>query len=192
MPSKLDRFLETIDPSRNIEQLWSRADNALNSFKVNQAMATDYWEFQRFLAELFCHLENTLLRLNPPRKTEYDFDGGRCLHLLQQELGSQADKVAFDRARTGVDGGLYGVLKLVARLMVEQYSGNEVAARVSEFWNGLSMDEQLEVSHEYVRKHGHMLPSEVTEGSAVRVMINFTKVLEEHPRLVARVRRIGR
>jgi hypothetical protein len=107
MPSKLDRFLETIDPSRNIEQLWSRADNALNSFSLNQAVVTDYWEFQRFLAEFFCHLENTLIRLNPPRKIEYDFDGGRCLHLLQQELGSKADKVAFDRARTGIDGGLY-------------------------------------------------------------------------------------
>ena len=192
MPSKLDRFLETIDPIRNMDQLWARADNALNAFKVNQAVATDYWEFQRFLAGFYCHMENVLLRLDPPREPEYDFDGGRCLHLLQQELGSQADKVAFDRARTGVDEGLYGVLKLVARLMVEEYSGNEITARVGEFWTGLSLDEKLEVPQEYVRKHGHMLPSEVAEGMATRVIINFRRVLEEHPRLIARLRRVGR
>ena len=192
MPSKLDRFLETIDPSRNMDQLWARADNALNAFKVDQAISTDYWEFHRFLAEFFCHMENILLRLNPTRKPEYDFDGGRCLHLLQKELGSQADKVAFDRARTGIDGGLYGVLKLVARLMVEEYSGNEITARVGEFWTGLSLDEKLEVPQEYVRKHGHMLPSEVAEGMATRVIINFRRVLEEHPRLIARLRRVGR
>jgi hypothetical protein len=192
MASKLDIFLETIDPRRNLDQLWARADAGLNSFKVGEAVATDYWEFQRFLASFFCHMENYMLRLNPPREPDYDFDAGRCHHLLQEELGEQAYQVAFDRARTGVDGGLYGVLKMVAELMVQEYAGNEIAARVSKFWNDLSLDEKLEVPQEYVRKHGHLLPSEITEGVAAKVLVNFRKVLEEHPRVIARLRRVGR
>lgn len=192
MKSKLDTFLETIDPRRNLDRLWARADAGLNSFQVDKAVATDYWEFQHFLARFFCHMENVLLRLSPPREPDYEFDTGRCHHLLKQELGDQADKVAFDRARTGVDGGLYGLLKKVAELMVEEFAGNEIAARTGEFWNGLSLDEKLEVPQEYVRKYGHLLPSEITEGMAVRVLINFRKVLEEHPRLVAGLRRVGR
>lgn len=192
MSTKLEAFLKTIDPTLNLEQVWARADVGLNSFKVEQAVATDYWEFQRFLARFFCHMENVILRISPPREPDYDFDSGRCHNLLKKELGNQADKVLFDRARTGVNGGLYGVLKKVAELMVEDYSGNEIGAKVSEFWNNLSLDEKMEVPQEYVQKYGHLMPSEITEGMAVRVMINFRKVLEEHPRLVARLRRVGR
>jgi len=190
--TKLEAFLKTIDPTLNLEQVWARADVGLNSFKVEQAVATDYWEFQRFLARFFCHMENVILRISPPREPDYDFDSGRCHNLLKKEFGNQADKVLFDRARTGVNGGLYGVLKKVAELMVEDYSGNEIGAKVSEFWNNLSLDEKMEVPQEYVQKYGHLMPSEITEGMAVRVMINFRKVLEEHPRLVARLRRVGR
>lgn len=190
--SKLDEFLETIDPSRNYDRLRARADAGLNSFWVDNAVATDYWEFQRFLARFLCHMDNLLLRLSPSREPDYELDASRCYYLLKEELGDQADKVAFNRARTGVDGGLYGLLKKVAELMVEKYAGNEIAARICDFWNSLSLDEKLEVPREYVRKHGHLLPSEMTEGKAARVMVNFRKVLEEHPRLIAQIRRVGR
>ena len=32
----------------------------------------------------------------------------------------------------------------------------------------------------------------MTEGYAVRIRANFVKVLEEHPRIVQRLRRVGR
>lgn len=192
MKSKLDAFLETIDPSRNLDQLWARADAGLNSFQIDKAVATDYGEFQRFLARFFCHMENALLRLSPPRKPDFETDAGRCRRLLERKLGDQADKVAFDRARTGVDGGLYGLLKMVAELMIEEYAGNEIAARTASFWDSLSLDEKLEVPQEYVHKYGHLLPSEITEGMAPRVLANFRKVLQEHPRFIAGIRRVGR
>ena len=192
MPSKLDMFLETIDPSRNLEQLWARADAGLNSFTPAQTAVSGFGDFQRVLAGFFCHMENLMLRMSPPRTPDYAFDYGRCYHLLQKKFGDHADKVMFDRARTGIDGGLYGVLKTVAELMVEMYAGNEIGARVSAFWNSLTLEEKLEVPREYVRKYGHLLPSEITEGAATRVAMSFWKVLEEHPRLVTRLRRIGR
>ena len=192
MASKLDQFLETIDPSRNYEQLWARADNGLNSFSLGRATETDWDEFNKLLARFFCHMENVMLRLNPPMKTDHGFHGGRCRHLLKKAYGDQADKAAFEMARTGVEGGLYGVLKTVAQLMVEEYAGNEIRARAGAFWNGLSLDEKLEVPTEYIKKHGHLLPSELTEGSAARLRMNFLKVLEEHPRLFMNVQRVGR
>ena len=112
--------------------------------------------------------------------------------MLKKAYGDQADKAAFEMARTGVEGGLYGVLKTVAQLMVEEYAGNEIRARAGAFWNGLSLDEKLEVPTEYIKKHGHLLPSELTEGSAARLRMNFLKVLEEHPRLFMNVQRVGR
>jgi hypothetical protein len=72
--------------------------------------------------------------------------------------------------------------------MVYNYAGNEISARVSHLWIQLSMEEQFQMIDEYLSKYGHLLPSELTEGSAARVKANFVKVLEEHPRLVRRMR----
>ena len=52
-------------------------------------------------------------------------------------------------------------------------------------------DEKFEVMGEYISKHGHLLPSELTEGSAVRIKMNFIKVLEEHPRLIKKLRKMS-
>lgn len=188
MASKLDRLLEAIDPVRNYEPLWARANEGLNTFPMENASEGDWNEFNRLLARFFCHMENVMLRLKSPMPVDYRFHGSRCSRLLKKEYGDQADKAAFEMARTGVEGGLYGVLKTLARLMVEEYAGNEIRARVSDFWNNLSLDEQLELPTEYIDKHGHLLPSELIEGSAGRIRINFTKVLEKHPQLTHKLK----
>jgi len=56
----------------------------------------------------------------------------------------------------------------------------------------LSVEEQLAASTEYLQKYGHLLPSELTEGSAARIRANLPKVLEEHPHLIQRLRQVGR
>ena len=45
---------------------------------------------------------------------------------------------------------------------------------------------------EYLKKYGHLLPSELTEGSAARVRANFPKVLAQHPKILQKTRRLGR
>ncbi len=76
--------------------------------------------------------------------------------------------------------------------MIDEYSGNEIRARISYFWYPLSADEKLSAIDEYLLKYGHFLPPELTEGNAARIKASFQKVLEEHPRLIKRLRYIGR
>jgi hypothetical protein len=109
-----------------------------------------------------------------------------------KEYGTNGEKAAFEMVRTGSEGGLYAVLKAVARRMINEYAGNEISARISYFWENLSVDEQIEATEEYLGKYGHLLPSELTEGSAARIRANFIKVLEEHPNLIKRMRDVAR
>ena len=95
-------------------------------------------------------------------------------------------------ARTGTEGGLYRVLRDMAQTMAADYAENELAARVNSYWNDLSTDEKLAAPDEYLRRFGHLLPSELTEGGAWRVRANFPTVLQEHSRLIQRLSRIGR
>ena len=192
MKTKLDLLLESIDPARTLDQVSARVDEALNSFRVKSGIIEDWQGFRTILAKFFRHVENFILGINPAWSSDPDMDWGRCYKLLIKEYGANGEKAAFEMVRTGAERGLYGVLKAVARQMTDEYAGNEIAARISNFWEALSTDEQLAASQEYLDKYGHLLPSELTSGSAARVRANFIKVLAEHPRAVRRLRSIGR
>jgi hypothetical protein len=192
MRTKLDRLLESIDPDITLDQISARVDDALNSFRVKAGIIEDWEGFRTVLAEFFCHLRNYILRMNPSRSVDRDFDWGLCCQLLVKEYGANGEKAAFEMVRTGAERGLYGVLKGLARQMMDEYAGNEITARISNFWEALSTGEKLAASQEYLDKYGRLLPPELTSGSAARIRANFPKVLEEHPRIVKRLRSIGR
>ncbi len=189
MMTPLDHLLESIDPSRNIDKVSERVDRALNSLRLNVSIIDCWPDFEELMTHFYCHVENMILGIE---KQPFATDWTRCLEQLRKAYGPSGDKVAFDMARTGLKGGIYTVLKDVAAGMVNQYSGNEISARICRFWNNLSNNEMFEVMDEYLAKYGHLLPSELTEGSAIRIRINFTRVLEEHPRLIKRLRNAGR
>ena len=137
------------------------------------------------------HSENLILKFKILRANDPNMVWGRCVRLLQNEYGSSGEKAAFEMARTGTQGGLYAVLISVAKQMVEEYASNEIRARISHYWHSLSVDEQLAATDEYLSKFGHLLPSELTERSAARIKTNFIKVLEEHMKMVKRIRNVG-
>jgi hypothetical protein len=192
MKTKLDQLIERIDPAHTLDQVSARVDGALNSFRVKPGIIQDWEGFKTVLTEFYRHVENITLRIQSGFAGDHDIDWGRCCNLLFKEYGLNGEKAAFEMVRTGVEQGLYGVLRAIARRMIDEYSSNEIAARISNFWESLSTDEKIEASKEYLEKYGHLLPSELTSGSAARVRANFLKVLQEHPNMIKRLRSIGR
>jgi len=111
--------------------------------------------------------------------------------MLEKEYGSNARTTAFEIARTGQEGGLYSVLKAVAKGMTHEYVANGIGSRVSAYLNSLSVAENLADSEEYIKKYAHIIPAEMREGSAARLRAYFHKVLEAHPFLLRGTRRVG-
>ena len=105
---------------------------------------------------------------------------GRATALLNQVYGSQGWKTAFSMVRTGLEGGLRAVLQAMAEALALEYARNEIRARVHDYWQGLSTRERLAAADEYLGKFGHLLRSQLTEGSAPRLRANFPGLLIEH------------
>ena len=191
MRTRLDALLEQIDPSRTLETVGSRVNNAVNRFSMPPGAITDYNQFEQFMARFVRHIENEVLRIpDAPRPSSYDWS--KCTNILEKEYGISGRKTAFEMARSGTRGGLYEVLKKIASHLANDYAQREISARVSHFWNALSMQDQFAVMEEYAQKFGRLLPPDFIEGSAVLLKMNFTKVLEEHPRMMQRMRQAGR
>lgn len=192
MQTKLDNLLESIDPVRTLDQVSARVDRAINSFQLKSGSIRQWDEFKFVLTRFFCYTENIVLRIHDHLQPDPDINWGRCCRLLMKEYGTNGEKAAFEMVRTGSEGGLYKVLKAVAKRMIDENAGNEIIARIVYFWDNLTVDERIAITNEYLYKYGHLLGSELTEGSAARIRANFIKVLKEHPNLIKRMREIGR
>lgn len=192
MPTALDALLESLDPSRTLDVLSARADEALNTFRLESGVIANWDTFQACMSRYYCHLEHHLLRLKRPREEDFGMDWGRCQRVLLTKWGPLGTDTAFSLARTGAEGGLYGLLKMVAHHVADEYASNEIKARVSGYMTGLSAQERLAATQEYLNKYGHLLPGDVTEGSAPRINFQFFHVLCEHPRLLRRLHHVGR
>jgi hypothetical protein len=155
-------------------------------------MIEDWDQFEKCLVDFHQLLVRHLFNLDEVIPAWRALAANQASQCLRDEYGPSGKKAAFDMARTGNEGGLYKVLQVIAKRMAEGYADNEIGARVTEYLNSLTVDERLRAAEEYVDKYGHLLPSEVTEASAVRIKMNLQKVLEHHPRLIKNLRRAGR
>ena len=188
--AKLDKLLESIDPERTWDDTRRLADAALNSFPLVSSRVSGWEEFHNIVSRFVCHVENGVLKIH--RSHDPDFDFGRAVRFLHKDFGPNGEITAAQISINGIEGGLYRVLKALALRMVEEYSANEVSARVNHYWNTLTLDERLAASHEYLAKFGHLLPGDVTEGSAPRVRAYLRQFLAKHPELLRRLRKVGR
>ena len=192
MGSRLDDLLATIHPERTLIENERRADEALNSFTMPGGAVPDWPAFRDCTTRFVCHAENIMLRPRQPFALDPKMHFGKACRLLMQAFGSEGDKTAANMAIHGVEGGLRRVLKTLALGLAEEYSGNEVRAKVSAYWNSLSLEEKLAAPKEYLAKYGHLLPADVTEDSAARVRGFFPKFLETHTETLRRLRNVGR
>ena len=192
METKLDRLLASIDPDRTLTATAEAVDRAINTFPMPGGCVESWPEFRDCAGSFVCHVENTVLRVCPPREVHPSMDFGRACRHLMKEFGPDGDKTGANMAIHGVEGGLRGVLETLGRRMADEYGTNEIKARIGAYWNRLTVDEKLAASKEYLSKYGHLLPEDVTEGSAPRLRAYFPKFLEQHPQLIRRLRNVGR
>jgi glutathione S-transferase len=192
MATRLDQLLAEIHPSRTLDEVASRVDRGANSFRFSKALITDYKEYQDVIAHFFAHVEGEVLRGSPLWPEGRDMYLHRAQVLLNEAYGTSGWKVAFEMARTGLEGGMRQVLDTLGERMALMYARNEIQARVSVFREELTPSQWLAAAEEYVAKFDDLLPSVLTEGGAYRLIASFHEVLIEHPFLLRRMSRLGR
>ena len=189
---KLNSLLDAIDPARILDETERRADTALGSYGLDVGAFQDWREYVGCLAHFFGHLERHLLNLSGPYPGNASICWGQCSGVLDRIYGSNGDKVAFQIVRSGAEGGLYGVLKEIARFQARTYGEREIEARVAGFWSALSVEEQLAAVNAYIARFGNLYPEEFRAGSFSTLKVNFWKILIEHPRMLQRQRQGSR
>ena len=59
---------------------------------------------------------------------------GLIHRILVKEFGPNGVITAMEISISGIEGGIYHILKKIAENMVENYSNSEITAKVMKFW----------------------------------------------------------
>lgn len=192
MQTELDKLLNSISPEETIVKTFNSANEAINTFNPKSTLI-EYWDkFRDCMTEFLQHVDKHSFKLHRPIDVSSDYYWSQCARVLLKVYGLNGEKAAFEMVRTGNDGGLNAVLRSVAMHVGEGYAKMEIQARVDAYLKDLTVGQQLAASSEYLDKHGHLLPSELTEKSATRIRAEFRKVLEKHPWLILKIHEVGR
>ena len=192
MATELDKLLPSISPDKVLVETFNRANEAINTFPIKTAQINKWEEYTYCMGEFLRHIDRHSLGLFMPIEASPDFYWSLCVRVLVQVYGSNGEKVGYEMARTGKDGGVCGLLRAVAMHVAEGYAKTEIQARVNAYLDSLTVDQEVKASAEYLDKFGRLLPSEMTEASAARIRADFHKVLVKHPWLLMKIRDAGR
>ena len=189
MATKLERLMESIDPSRTIDRVSAAVDEAFNSFKYDNPIRS-FDDYEDYMAKFVESIERGVLKFGSDVPYYKDLWWARYSHLVKKGHGPDAWKWNYEKILTGKDGGTYKLLKDVAAMILEDRSGKEISARIWKFWESLTDDEKQEAANELLQKLRHILPSEYTgSGGGLYLKMNFPHVLEKYPQLVMEIRR---
>ena len=180
MSTKLDRLLESIHPDRTLKQTFALANQAVNSFPFPNVLIEHFGQFRHMMICFHRHLDARILNIDALPQASVDFQWSRCYEVFKEIYGAAAEKAAFEIVRTNKEGGLREVIRKFTQTVAHNYVTNEIMGRIGFYLASLSVQERIAAGKEYVQKHGHLLPDEVTESSAARIHDNFAKVLEKH------------
>jgi len=194
MTTGLGELLAAIAPERTLDDAERHAAEAMNCFPYPNVPARDYEDCKTLLIRFMHHVDRHILHLPTwwPGETDRDFDWSRCGQFLTRAYGQEGTKAAWEMIRTAQEGGIRSVYQELARQIAEEYAWNEIRGRVSHFWWNSSVEELMTACDEYIQRFRHVLPPESLEHNGARIRISFWKVLEEHPRLMQRLHRVGR
>jgi hypothetical protein len=190
MTIKLDKLLKEIDPFQRIGEIHKRMNSAIKSFSYGSLTIRNWHEYENYLAKFFCHAENVTLRVKMPVHPKMHYH--RCIPFLNEEFGPNGEKIAYKMAKTGVNGGIYAVLNIIAKRLAEFYTRNTIRSFVDRYWNKLTYNERIAAAKEYRRKYAHLFPLDYTEKSPEFIAANLQKILEEHSFMVKRIRKFMR
>jgi len=185
MATKLEKLLEEIDPSRTIDKAEMRINDALAHYRLENNTVDSWEEHKIYLAEMVTVARNAVLNIPGNIGSDLEINYSQAFHYLEREFGTI--QAVYDIMRTGAEGGIYKILRTLARLIAEDYSQNEIEARVAAYWSRLSIGEKFAAADEYIALYRDILPQRI-KGEALRLRISFCQVLDDHPRMLKRIR----
>lgn len=193
MGTTLDKLLESIDPSRTLDPRHAKADEAINSFPVSirKMEKATYEEIREFIFEFGAHVGETIIDAKTPAGTRSPL-GFWAFEFLETLYGSKPMIEVERRVRTGVSGGLLGIMRAIAHAYADRIAKQDIGARVTKVCPSLNFEAQMALAEEYYRKYAYLLPEDIVKSGPTSLLWEQGTYLLDHPYHLRRLRKAQR
>jgi len=194
MLTPLERFLTSISPARTWDGVGREVDATLNHLVLPHATVGSATELRSILTQVWREFHGRVWGLGaalPVINPDIEWDW--CRRILDAVYGAPDGwRTALDLAGTGVRNGLRGVVGAFVEKACEQYLTQLIATGVQQLWPRQPYEARVAMITEYLAKYGQLLPPSLSHGSITDLIVDFPRVLKEHPRMMQRLSRLGR
>ncbi|MAT59470.1 MAG: hypothetical protein CMF23_15975 [Ignavibacteriae bacterium] len=191
MNSKLKQLLEKIDYKNLFEASERRVEKILAEYRSEKNTIENFDEFKECLIEFISKIYGAII--NSPDAFEeaaasimYE----RTIYFLKDQYPQNTEMTLYEIMHSGAEGGVYQVLKILAKSMTDQIYKDGVEHFVSVYINGLDFSERETAAKEYLEEFGDILPLNY-KNDPFSVVISFERVLIEHPFMIKRLQELS-
>jgi len=190
--TKVQTLLKALESDRTMLDVQRRGDEAFNSFNIKSWKIKSRDQLLDCLSQFYWHVDSHIIDTKGMANPDPDYTKAMARDVVFKMYGDKGEKVAFDMASQGIEGGLYRVLKDFTAARVAYFTDNRLTALVATFFKDTSVEEQLKAAEDYAKEYARFLPKEYSEPGAWDVKMHFFKILMYHPHLIKRMREMGK
>ncbi|MBK7090661.1 MAG: hypothetical protein IPH59_02895 [bacterium] len=181
----LSDLLVKLDPVKVIDGPERRADFGLDTFPSANACVESCQDFLHFMTLFHQSVQSCVWEYWP--YYDYSWNRNQVFKLLRSYFGENGVEHAHLIARTGIHGGLYGLMKRIAKHAASEFQRIDIHVTVEEFLMYLDDEEKEDAAREYSERFEDYLPPELLENNGLTLLMRFEKVLENHPYMIRNV-----
>ncbi len=175
-------LLIKLDPAEVIDGPEQRADFALNTYPLANAPIDSCQDFLHFMTLFNKNVKSCVNDFWP--YYDYAWMHREVVELFESLFGQDGASHAHIIAQSGIDGGLYGLMKQIAKHAVSDYRRRVIDYAVDDFLTGLNCEKTMEAFHEYLDRYRDYIPPELIENNGWGIKTQFEQLLRKHPYMI--------
>lgn len=184
---KLDRILNLLDGGYIATTIGNKHELARNSFPLTSNVVSGHPEFYDVTVRYYRH--HYSYTISPHVVLPEEMAASEVRNILDHAFREHGGYVgAYECSRTGVAGGLSGVLNAVANALRTRQEIEYVDHVIRTECNEMVYDEIVELMRQYVDRFGHYLAPADRARSPHDLARNYDTVIKQHVRAMDRIR----
>lgn len=190
MATKLKQLLEKIDNQNLFDDDARRVERVLSEYESTKNTVENYTEFKKCLIEFVSKIYGAIINTpnvfkNADDSIMYDL----ALRFLKAKYPGNTEITVYEIMNSGAEGGVYQVLKTLAKIMTDKIYSDGVDHFISRYVDEIGIEGRQAAVKEYLAEYESFLPSNYKNDPNM-IFLSFEKELREQTFYMKRLRGI--
>lgn len=189
--TKLKLLLQEIEYDNKWKTYELKIEEVISNFNLTENTLKTYSEYRQLLAKFTRQIWSVFF--DNPNSISHIDDSiliTKAIETLKITYHKDTDLVVFKIINSGAEGGVYQVLKTLAKNWKTSLYNQHIELIVNKFVESLTWQERENAAKEYLNEFKDILPSNF-RNDPLQVAVSLKNILIEHPRMMKRIKELS-